>query len=230
MNSFLWILHYIPSTLLIYHKATLARVDLRKEQNHMFEFLRLLNLCLFAPDYGWAGGGGGGTPGEGSDDGGTDEKKDQGTPEEKDLQIETLKTKLDQLEKANSSKDKSVTKLTKEIEDLKKSLMSEDEKKAAEEKERQQKESEERNGFLNDVRVLAAERAGLEEKDAALIPGNTPEEIRENGKRIKELLTSQFSAGYEKAKKEGMNGGTPQGGSGTPTAGSTKKLNDLFKN
>ncbi|MCF7943854.1 MAG: hypothetical protein K9L21_05445 [Spirochaetia bacterium] len=190
----------------------------------MFRFLRLMQLGLLAAD----DGAGGGEPGSDKDTE-PQRKEPEGKPDEKDQQIETLKAELEELKKTSTSKDKSVTKLTKELEDLKKSQMSEEERKAAEEKERSEQASKERESFLNDVRTIAAERAGLEEKDAVLIPGHTPEEIRENGKRIKELLEAQYAAGLEKAKKEGMNGGTPKGGGDNPAQGTAKKLNDLFK-
>jgi predicted RNase H-like nuclease (RuvC/YqgF family) len=187
----------------------------------MFAFLKLVSIGLLAPDDGGAGGAEAGSEQPEEKTGGAEQN-------EKDQQLESLKAELEELRKNNSSKDKSVTKLNKELEELKKAQMSEEERKAAEEKERTAKEAEERKSFLHDVRTIAAERAGLEEKDAALIPGDDPEQIRENGKRLKELLEAQFSAGFEKAKKEGMNGGTPKGGADS-TAGAAKKLTDLFK-
>ncbi|MCF7944902.1 MAG: hypothetical protein K9L75_05145 [Spirochaetia bacterium] len=107
--------------------------------------------------------------------------------------------------------------------------MSEEERKAAEQKERAEQEKKDKEAFLQDVRLLSAERAGLSEEDAVLIPGSTQEEIRDNGKRLKELMKSQFAAGMEQAKKSAMNGGTPKGGDHPPKGSTNTQLQNLFK-
>lgn len=193
----------------------------------MLRFLRLMPLLMLAPDDGAPGG----DPQGGEDPdatGGTEDPKEtQDTTDEKDQAIETLQAELDELKKQSSSKDKSVTKLTKQLEELKKAQMTDEERKAAEESERAERMAEERKTFLDDCKAVAAERAGLSEENAQLISGETQEEIRENGKKLKVLMEQQFSAGYEKAKKEGMKGKVPQGGD-DPAAGTNKKLTDLF--
>lgn len=188
----------------------------------MFRFLSLLNFCLLAPDDG-APGSEGDPPKE---PGGTEDN--QGKTDDKTPDPAKLQEELEKLRKESSSKDKSVTKLQKELDDLKKAQMTEEERKAAEEKERSEKTASERKAFLDDCRVIAAERAGLKEDEAALISGESQEEIRENGRKLKALMDAQFTAGYEKAKKEGMKGGVPQGGD-DPGKGTNKKLSDLFK-
>lgn len=197
----------------------------------MFRFLWGLPLYFLAPDDGGAGGGGSSDADDQDDgSGGTDDQDgSQDKTEDKDQTIKSLQAELDELKKQSSSKDKAVTKLTKQLDELKKAQMSEEERKAAEEKERAEKEAEERKAFLSDCRIIAAERAGLSEDDASLIAGESQDEIRENGKKLKALLELQFKAGYEKAKKEGMKGKVPQGGDDLP-GGTNKRLSDLFKN
>jgi chromosome segregation ATPase len=184
----------------------------------MWRFLRLMPLLLLAPDDGAPGGGA-----QDSDDpdgaGGTEDPKgNQDTTGENDQAIETLQAELDELKKQSSSKDKSVTKLTKQLEELKQALMTDEERKAAEESEHAERIAEERKAFLTDCKAVAAERAGLSEENAQLISGETQEEIRENGKMLKALVEQQFSVRYEKAKKEGMKGKVPQAGD-DPAAG-----------
>lgn len=194
----------------------------------MFRFLSMLPFLLLSPDDGGAGGG----PGAESDDpeaGGTEGEPNEGDDQGKTGEdLESLKAELEALKKQSSGKDKTVTKLQKQLDDMKKAQMTEEERKAAEEAERQEKAQEEHNRFLTDCRVIAAERAGLSEEEASLIAGSTQDEIRENGKRFQALLKTQFDAGYEKAKKETMNGGVPKGGD-DPKTGTSKKLSNLFK-
>ena len=189
----------------------------------MYNFLHLFNFAILAPDDGGAGGSDSPTD---QDSGDTD--TNQGGRETND-QLKNLQTELEAAKKESSGKDKSVTRLQKELDELKKAQMSAEERKVHEETERQEKAAQERNQFLTEVRTIAAELAGLDEQDAEIIPGNTPEEIRENGKRIKDLLEVKYTAGFQVAKKETMNGGTPQGGFTPPTERTVKKLNDLFK-
>ena len=199
----------------------------------MLKFLMLMSMGLLAPDDGGAGGGG-------SEDPGNQEPGGQpGNPEPKEPTVGDLQKQLEDERKKSAGKDSTITNLTKETEkvaklqkqldELQKAQMSEEERKVAEEQERQEKLSEEHNKFLSDCRVIAAERAGLSEKEAVLISGSTQDEIRENGKQLKALMETQFNAGYEKAKKEGMKGGVPQGGDDPDTKGTSKKLSDLFK-
>lgn len=194
----------------------------------MIRFLSMFPFLLLSPDDGGAGGGTG-AEGEDANAGGTEgEPGDGGDQGSTGEDIESLKAALEALKKQSSGKDKTVTKLQKQLDDMKKAQMTEEERKVAEEAERQEKAQEEHNKFLSDCRVIAAERAGLSEEEASLIAGTTQDEIRENGKRFQVLLTSQFEAGYEKAKKETMNGGVPKGGD-DPKTGTNKKLSNLFK-
>lgn len=192
----------------------------------MFRFLSLFPMLLLAPDDGGDGGSQDtendeGNPGDTEGDSKTQDPADEGPS------VEELQSQLEELRKQSSSKDKAVTKLTKQIDEMKKAQMSDEERKAAEQKERDEKLQEERNQFLTDCRVIAAERAGLSEKEATLVAGSSQEEIRENGKLLKSLLETRYNEGYEKAKKEGMKGSVPRSGE-DPAAGTNKKLSDLF--
>jgi chromosome segregation ATPase len=191
----------------------------------MFTFFHLTSTGFLTPEDGGAGGS---SESRESQESGNTEVH-QGLTDDGSKRLEVLKAELEAVKKDSAGKDKSVTRLQKELDELKKAQMSAEERKAAEERERAEQAKEERRVFLQEVRTIAAELAGLEESDAGIIPGNTPEEIREHGRRIKDLLDTKFAAGFEKAKKEGMNGGTPQGGITPPMEKTVKKLNDLFK-
>jgi chromosome segregation ATPase len=191
----------------------------------MFRFFSFIPTLLLSPDDGL---GGNSVSDDASEDtGGTeDDTNSQGSADETQS-VEELQSQLEELKKQSSSKDKAVTKLTKQIDEMKKAQMSDAERKAAEEREREEQLQQERNQFLADCRVIAAERAGLSEKESALVAGSSQEEIRENGKLLKSLLEARFSEGYEKAKKEGMKSSIPRSGE-DPAAGTNKRLSDLF--
>jgi chromosome segregation ATPase len=182
-------------------------------------------MLLLSADDGL--GGNSGTEDENDTTGDTeDDTNSQGSAEDTQS-VEELQSQLEELKKQSSSKDKAVTKLTKQIDEMKKAQMSDAERKAAEEQEREEQLQQERDQFLSDCRVIAAERAGLSESEATLVAGSSQEEIRENGKLLKSLLEARFSEGYEKAKKEGMKGNVPRSGE-DPAVGTNKRLSDLF--
>jgi chromosome segregation ATPase len=191
----------------------------------MFRFFSFIPMLLLSPDDGL---GGNASSDDASEDTGDteDDTKLQGSAEDTQS-VEELQSQLEELKKQSSSKDKAVTKLTKQIDEMKKAQMSDAERKAAEEQEREEQLQQERDQFLSDCRVIAAERAGLSESEAPLVAGSSQEEIRENGKLLKSLLEARFSEGYEKAKKEGMKGSVPKRGE-DPAAGTNKRLSDLF--
>ncbi len=178
---------------------------------------KLFGRVCFDSDGG--GGSGSGEPPVEQETAVTDEPTGEGN-------VDELTKELEELKKESAGKDARVTKLTKELEAMKKAQMTETEKKDAEAKERENKAQAERSAFLNDCRAVAAERAGLEEAEATLIAGSTQAEIRENGKKLQEALKAQYDAGYEKAKKEFMKTGTPQGGGGKEKT--AKSLDNLF--
>jgi hypothetical protein len=191
----------------------------------MFRFFSFIPTLLLAPDDGI--GGNSGSDDATEDTGDTEgDTNSQGSADETQS-VEELQIQLEELKKQSSSKDKAVTKLTKQIDEMKKAQMSDAERKAAEEREREEQLQQERDQFLSDCRVIAAERAGLSENEAALVAGSSQEEIRENGKLLKSLLEARFSEGYEKAKKEGMKSSIPRSGE-DPAAGTNKRLSDLF--
>jgi chromosome segregation ATPase len=191
----------------------------------MFRFFDFIPTLLLLPDDGLSGNSGSDDANE--DTGGTeDDTNSQGSADETQS-VEELQSQLEELKKQSSSKDKAVTKLTKQIDEMKKAQMSDAERKAAEEREREEQLQQERDQFLSDCRVIAAERAGLSENEATLVAGSSQEEIRENGKLLKSLLEARFSEGYEKAKKEGMKGSVPRSGE-DPASGTNKRLSDLF--
>jgi hypothetical protein len=192
----------------------------------MFRFFSFIPMLLLAPDDGGAGGAQDTEGDEGTPEG-TEGKPHSQDPADEGPSVEELQSQLEELKKQSSSKDKAVTKLTKQIDEMKKAQMSDAERKAAEEKEREEQLQQERNQFLSDCRVIAAERAGLSESEATLVAGSSQEEIRENGKLLKSLLEARFSEGYEKAKKEGMKGNVPRSGE-DPAVGTNKRLSDLF--
>jgi chromosome segregation ATPase len=191
----------------------------------MFRFFDFIPTLLLSPDDGLSG-----NPSSNDESKATGDTEDdtnsQGSADETQS-VEELQSQLEELKKQSSSKDKAVTKLTKQIDEMKKAQMSDAERKAAEEREREEQLQQERDQFLSDCRVIAAERAGLSENEVPLVAGSSQEEIRENGKLLKSLLEARFSEGYEKAKKEGMKGSVPRSGEDR-SAGTNKRLSDLF--
>jgi chromosome segregation ATPase len=191
----------------------------------MFRFIGFMPMLLLAPDDGLSGNPSSNDANE--DTGNTEDDTNSQVSADETQSIEELQNQLEELKKQSSSKDKAVTKLTKQIDEMKKAQMSDAERKAAEERERQEQLQQERDQFLTDCRIIAAERAGLSENEATLVAGSSQEEIRENGKLLKSLLEARFSEGYEKAKKEGMKSSVPRSGE-DPAAGTNKRLSDLF--
>lgn len=176
------------------------------------------------------GGGTGGSddPGKNPDDPGTppdDSKKDEKSDREKELE-QALKDKdseIENLKKQQAGEYKRGKDLQKQIDDLKKAQMTDQERKDAEEKERQQKDQEAREKFLGECTTLAAERAGINEEDHFLLSGKNQDEIFKKGARFKELIAEAEQAGYDRAMKDKTKG-KPPGGGETPSNDNKPKL------
>ena len=174
--------------------------------------------------------------GSGGSDGGDDNPNDETPPElsenEKKLQaeLEQKNKELEDLKKDRDGQSRRVTNLEKDIADIKKAQMTEEERKKAEEAEReaerQKKDQEAQGKILSESVKLAAERSGISEEDQFLLSSSNQDEVFKKGDRLKELLVAADQAGYERAMKDKTKTNTPgngeePGGNGNPKLGKT---------
>lgn len=183
------------------------------------------------------GGNGGDDPGKdpGDPPGGDDPGQEGKSEREKELEkaLADKDGEIENLKKQQKGEYKRGQDLQKQIDELKKAQMSDEERKKADEEERQKKDKESRDQFLGECTSLAAERAGVGEDDHFLLSGNNQEEIFKKGTRFKELIAEAEQRGYDNALKDKFKGtppgsGNPPGGDGKPKLGST--VSESLKN
>ena len=186
---------------------------------------------LLAPDTG-AVGGASDTGDEGSLDGNTGSQGvgEELKPEPAELakQLELKEEELRRLKADRDGQAKRVSAIEKEMAELRKKHMSDEERKKAEEAERSEKqkreESERMEKFLGECVNLAAERCGIKEEDRFILAGKDQDEIFKKGKRLMELIAEAEKHGYEKASKDAVKGSAPMsaaGAAGTAKLGGT---------
>ncbi len=139
-------------------------------------------------------------------------------PDELAKQLESKEEELKKLKADRDGQARRVSAIEKEMAELRKQHMSEEERKKAEESERSEKqereESERMEKFLGECVGLAAERCGIKEEDRFILAGKDQDEIFKKGKRLMELIAEAEKRGYEKASRDAVKGSAPVSASG----------------
>ena len=213
---------------------------------------KFLQLLMMNPDGGGSSGGGAPDPGEsntgapgpnepqGDGKAEGDTKKDSKEPEKAKTPEELIKAKeteladqqklmrkqleeFENLKKDRDGQSRKVQAMRKEIEDLQKKHMTDEEKAIAErkraEEERAEQERIQQETFLKKCVDLAATASKIEEEDKFLITAPTQEEIFKKSERLAELLAQTFEKGKVEGAKSQIEQKPPPGS--VPAKGSS---------